>query len=90
MPYEAKSCTEVLNGETYYFLWTSQGFIAYHWDRETLSLAKISRNFFIKLENARAYALENSQPANYAARLKAHIAKLQGELEALGSHGGDL
>lgn len=84
MPYEPLTCTERINGETYYFLHTSKGFLVYHWLSETHSLVKISRNFFIKLKDARACALENSSPERYKERIQAHIARLQGELEALG------
>lgn len=83
MPYECKTCRELINGEMYYFLHTSNGFLVYHWDSETSSLARIKSNFFIKLEDARACALENSSPDKYAERLRAHISRLQSELEAV-------
>lgn len=83
MPYECQTCTETINGETYYFLYTSRGFLVYHWDSEFKSLARMKSNFFIKLEDARTYALENSSPERYAERLKTHIAHLQGELKAV-------
>ena len=85
MSYECKTCTEVINDETYYFLWTGQGYLVYHWCTVTKSLTKISSNFFIKLENARTCARNYLTETDFKARLKARIARLQRDLEALGS-----
>lgn len=82
MPYEPQTCVERINGETYYFLHTSQGFRVYHWLPETRSLAPISEIFFINLKDARACATRNSTPDQYKARLQAHLTRLQGSLKA--------
>lgn len=77
MSYESKTCTEVINDQRFYFLWTSDGFQVFHWSTELASLGKISEKFFINIENARAYASRLS----VRELLQAHLAWLQAKLE---------
>ena len=83
MPYECKTDMEQINGEIYYYVWTGRGYIVYHWNRPLGEMDRISSNFFIKLENARACARDDAKNYNYKERLKAELRYLQDELERL-------
>lgn len=85
MSYESKTDLEDIDGERYYYLWTSSGYIVYHWDKDLKSLDQISSDFFINIDKARACAHAHvrgeSVKLSYKERLVARIARLQQEIQ---------
>ena len=87
MAYEAKTDLEDIGEERYYYLYVNRSYVVYHWDRFSSSLEQISSKFFIKLEDARAYARTHAREirncTSYKEVLKARIARLQQEIEQM-------
>ena len=81
--YEPKTDMEDIDGERFYYLWTHQGYIIFHWNKNTKQLDKISSIFFINIEDARAQARTYMGLDNERERLAMKIRALQDEIRRL-------
>lgn len=79
--YECKTDLEDIGLERFYYLWTHNGYIVYHWNRVTKTLDKLSSKFFINLEDARACARDFINITDPKKQLMMKIHALQEELK---------